>query len=338
MVVYPYRFRGRSMRRREFITAVGGAVAWPLAARSQQRGIPVIGYLGAQSPELWASRVRAFRQGLNESGYIEGQNVAIEYRWAEGHYDRYPAFVADFIARDVTLIVVAGSTPGIVAAKAATATIPIVFLTAADPVQAGFVSSLNRPGGNLTGVTALSLELTPKQLELLHEFVPTAKVVGLLLNPTNSVTEVQSKGMREMARRLGLDLHILHARNEGEFGSVFASLVQLRAGGLVIGGETLFTTGSKQLADLALRHAMPTIYQFREFAAAGGLISYGASLLDAHRLTGVYAGQVLKGERPADFPVQQVSKLELVINLKTAKTLGLTVPPSLLATADEVIE
>ncbi len=328
------------MRRRDFITTVSGiAASWPLAARSQPRAIPVIGYLGAQSPELWASRVRAFRQGLNETGYSEGQNVAIEYRWAEGHYDRYPAFVADFIARDVTLIVVAGSTPGIVAAKAATVTIPIVFLTAADPVQAGFVSSLNRPGGNLTGVTALSLEVAPKQLELLHEIVPTVKVVGLLLNPTNSVlAEVQSKGMPEMARRLGLELHILHAREEGEFDSVFASLVQLRAGGVVIGGETLFTTGSKHLAALAIRHAMPAIYQFREFAAAGGLISYGASLLDAHRLTGVYAGQILKGERPADFPVQEVTKLELVINLKTAKALGLTIPQSLLATADEVIE
>jgi putative ABC transport system substrate-binding protein len=328
------------MRRREFIGLVGGvAITWPLASRAQQRAIPVIGYLGAQSPELWASRVRAFRQGLNETGYIEGQNVAIEYRWAEGHYDRYPAFVAEFIANDVTLIVAAGSTPAIVAAKAATATIPIVFLTAADPVQAGFVSSLNRPGGNLTGVTALSLELTSKQLELLHEFVPTAKVVGLLLNPTNPVlAEAQSKDMPATARRLGLELPILHARSEAEFDSVFASLVQLRAGGLVIGGETLFTTGSEKLAALSLRHAMPAIYQFREFAAAGGLISYGASLLDAHRLTGVYAGQILRGEKPADFPVQQATKLELVINLKAAKTLGLTVPPSLLARADEVVE
>ena len=327
------------MRRREFITLIGGTVAtWPRAVRTQQRAIPVIGYLGAQSPELWASRVRAFRQGLNETGYIEGQNVAIEYRWAESHYDRYPALVADLIARDVSLIVAAGSTPAIVAAKAATGTIPIVFLTAADPVQAGFVSSLNRPGGNLTGVTALSLELASKQLELLHQFVPTAKVVALLLNPTNPITEIQSKGMPEMAHRLGLDLHFLHARTQSEFDSVFASLVQLGVGGLVIGAETLFSTGSDQLAALSLRHAMPAIYQFREFAAAGGLLSYGASLLDAHRLTGVYAGQILRGEKPADFPVQQTTKLELVINLKTAKTLGLTVPPNLFALADEVIQ
>jgi ABC-type uncharacterized transport system substrate-binding protein len=328
------------MRRREFITLLSGAaVAWPLAARAQQASMPVIGYLGAQSPELWASRVRAFRQGLNEAGYVEGRNVAIEYRWAEGRYDRFPALVADFVERKVTLIAAAGSTPATVAAKAATSTIPIIFLTAADPVQAGFVASLNRPGGNLTGVTVLSLELAPKQLELLHEFVPTAKVVALLLNPTNAVlAEAQSRGMPAMAHKLGLELHVLYARTEGEFDGVFASLAQLRASGLVIGGETLFTTGSKQLAALALRHAVPAIYQFREFAAAGGLISYGASLLDAHRLVGVYAGEILKGENPAYLPVQQATRLEMVINLKTAKTLGLTVPQSLLVAADEVIE
>jgi putative ABC transport system substrate-binding protein len=327
------------MRRREFITLVGAAgVGWPLAARSQQR-IPVIGYLGAQSPELWASRVRAFQQGLKETGYFEGQNVAIEYRWAEGHYDRYPALVADLIARHVTLIVSGGSTPATVAAKAATSTVPIVFLTAADPVEAGFVSSLNRPGGNLTGVAALSLEVAPKQLELLHEVVPTAKVVALLLNPTSAIlAETQSRGMPEMARRFGLEFHILYARAQSEFDGVFASLLQLGVGGLVIGSENLFTSASEQLATLCLRNAMPAIYQFREFAAAGGLISYGPSLLDAHRLTGVYAGHVLKGEKPADLPVQQALKLELVINLRSAKTLGLTVPPSLLARADEVIE
>jgi putative ABC transport system substrate-binding protein len=253
--------------------------------------------------------------------------VVIEYRWAEGHYDRFPALAADLVRRQVTVIVVPGTTPGIVAAKAATATIPVVFLTAADPVEAELVTSLNRPGGNLTGVTVLSLELGPKSLELLHESVPTAKIIALLVNPANpNLAEIQSRDAQAAARGLGLQLHVLQASAERDYDEVFATLVKLGAGGLVIGGETLFTTGSKQLAALALRHAVPAIYQFREFAAAGGLMSYGASLADAHRLVGVYTGQILKGEKPAALPVQQSTKVEFVINLKTAKALGLTVP------------
>jgi putative tryptophan/tyrosine transport system substrate-binding protein len=328
------------MQRREFITLLGGAtVAWPIAARAQQPAMPVIGYLGGQSPDLWASRLRAFRQGLSETGYIEGRNVVIEYRWAEGHYDRLPAFAADLVRRQVSVIVAPGSTPAIVAAKAATATIPIIFLTAADPVEAGLVASLNRPGGNLTGVTVLSLELGPKVLEVLHESVPTANIIALLVNPTNPIlAETQSRDLPATAGKLGVQLHVLHASTERDFDTVFATLVQLRVGGLVIGAETLFTSRSEQLAALALRHAVPAIYQFREFAEAGGLMSYGANLTDGHRLVGVYTGQILKGEKPSDLPVQQSTKVELVINLKTAKALGLVVPPALLARADEVIE
>ena len=327
------------MRRREFITLIGAATTWPLVARAQKSAPPVIGYVGGQSADLWASRVRAFRQGLRETGFIEGQNVIIEYRWAEDHYDRYPALLADLVHRQVDVIAVPGSTPAIVAAKAATTTIPIVFVTAADPVAAGFVASLNRPGGNLTGVTALSLELSAKQLELLHELVPTAKVMGLLVNPTNTIlAETQSKDLPGVARKLGLQLHVLHASSEREFDDVFATIAKLRIGGLVIGGESLFTSGSKHLAALALQHGVPAIYQFREFAASGGMVSYGASLSEAHRLGGVYAGRILKGEKAAELPVEQSSKFEFVVNLKTAKALGLNVPPGLLNAADEVIE
>jgi putative ABC transport system substrate-binding protein len=265
--------------------------------------------------------------------------VAIEYRWAEGHYDRIPALIADLVRRQVAVIAAPGSTPAVLAAKAATTTIPVVFLTATDPVAAGLVASLNRPGGNLTGVTALTLELGPKQLELLREVVPTATVIALLVNPASRVlAETQSRDLQATARTLGLQLHVLHARTASDFDAVFATLGQLRAGGLVIGGEALFTGRSEQLAALALRHAMPAIYQFREFAAAGGLMSYGANLNDAHRLAGVYAGRILKGAKPADMPVEQSTKFELVINLKTAKALGLEVPATLLGRADEVIE
>jgi putative tryptophan/tyrosine transport system substrate-binding protein len=326
------------MRRRELITLLGGAAAgWPLVARAQQ--MPVIGYLGSQSAEQWAGRVRAFRQGLAETGYVEGRNVAIEYRWAEGHYDRFPAFAADLVRRQVNVIAAPGSTPALVAAKAATTSIPIIFLTATDPVKAGFIANLSRPGSNLTGITVLSVELGPKLLELLHEVIPAANVIGLLVNPASSVVaETQSKDLQATARRLGLELEVVNASTERDFEGVFASLVQLRAGGLVIAGETLFTSESEKLASLALRNAVPAIYQFREFAAAGGLMSYGASLADAHRLVGVYTGHVLKGEKPAATPVQQSVKIELTINLKSARILGLTIPPALLARADEVIE
>jgi putative tryptophan/tyrosine transport system substrate-binding protein len=259
------------MNRRDAVHALVALGAAPLAARAQQPAMPVIGYLGAQSPDLWASRLRAFRQGLSETGYIEGRNVAIEYRWAEGYYDRFPALAADLVRRQVTVIAAPGSTPAIVAAKAATTTIPIVFVTAVDPVSVGLVASLNRPGGNVTGVTVLSVELGPKQLELLHELVPTANIMALLVNPANPIlAETQSKDLPAAARRLGLQFHILHASAERDFDRVFATLVQLRAGGLVIGGDTLFTGQSQQLAALALRHAVPAIYQFREFPAAAG--------------------------------------------------------------------
>jgi putative ABC transport system substrate-binding protein len=326
--------------RREFITLVGGAAAaWSLTAQAQQSTMPVVGYFGIASPDLFASRLRAFREGLSENGYVEGRNVLIEYRWAEGHYDRIPGLIADLVRRQVAVIAAPGSTPAVLAAKAATTTIPVVFLTATDPVAAGLVASLNRPGGNLTGVTALTLELGPKQLELLREVVPTATVIALLVNPASRVlAETQSRDLQATARTLGLQLHVLHARTASDFDAVFATLGQLRAGGLVIGGEALFTGRSEQLAALALRHAMPAIYQFREFAAAGGLMSYGANLNDAHRLAGVYTGRILKGAKPADMPVEQSTKFELVINLKTAKALGLEIPPTLLAIADEVIE
>jgi ABC-type uncharacterized transport system substrate-binding protein len=329
------------VKRRQFITLLSGAAAaaWPLKAKAQQPAMPVIGYLGGASPELFASRLRAFHQGLSENGYVEGRNLTIEYRWAEGHYDRIPALIADLVRRQVAVIAAPGSTPAAVAAKAATSSIPIVFVTATDPVAAGLIASLSRPGGNLTGVAALALELGPKQLELMREAVPSATAIALLVNPAVPLlAEIQSRDLQATARTLGLQLHVLHARAASDFDEVFATLDQLRPGGLVIGGEALFTGRSEQLAALTLRHAMPAIYQFREFAAAGGLMSYGASVTDAHRLAGVYTGRILKGEKPADLPVQQSTKVELVINLKTAKALNLTFPLSLLARADEVIE
>jgi putative ABC transport system substrate-binding protein len=290
----------------------------------------VIGFLSNASPEPYANRLGAFRQGLKEAGYVEGQNVAIEYRWAGGHYDRIPALIEDLVRRQVTVIAAPASTPAALAGKAATHD------------HSGRVRDGNRsgrgPGGNLTGVAALALELGPKQLELLREAVPTATVIALLVNPARRVlADTQSRDLQATARTLGLQLHILHARAASDFDTVFMTLRQLGVGGLVIGGEALFTGASKQLAALALRYAMPAIYQFREFAAAGGLMSYGANLNDAHRLAGVYTGRILAGQKPAYLPVQQSTKLELTINLKTAKTLGLTVPPTLLARADEVI-
>jgi putative ABC transport system substrate-binding protein len=327
------------LRRREFIAGLGGAAAWPLAARGQQRAMPVIGYLGAASPDLWADRLRAFRQGLGDTGYTEGRNVTIEYRWADGSYDRFPDLVADLIRRRVSVITAPGSTPGTVAAKTATSTIPIVFGTAADPVEIGLVASLNRPGGNVTGVTALSVELEPKQLALLHEVAPAATIVGLLVNPTATIiAEPQSANLQAAARALGLQFHVLPVSDERDLDGVFATLLQLRAGGLLIAGEAFFTSRSELLAGLALRYRMPAIYQFREFAVAGGLMSYGPNLLDIHRLVGVYVGRILKGDKPAELPVQQPTKFDFVINLKTAKALGLTVPPTVFALATEIVE
>jgi putative ABC transport system substrate-binding protein len=328
------------LHRREFVTLIGGvAAAWPLAALAQQPAMPVIGYLGSESPDLFAGRLRAFRQGLSETGYVEGKNVAIEYRWAENQYDRFPALLADLVRRNVTVITAVTGTPPALAAKAATTTIPIVFVTGGDPVALGLVASLNRPGGNLTGVSTLTVELGPKQLEVLRELVPTATIIALLVNPTNPTNaERLSRDLQAAARVLGLQLHVLHASTERDFDAVFASLPRLRAGALVIGSDPFFDSHSQQLAALALRHAMPTMYPFREYAVAGGLISYGNSIADAHRQVGVYTGRVLKGEKPADLPIQQSVKVELVINLKTARMLGLSFPVTLLGRADEVIE
>jgi putative ABC transport system substrate-binding protein len=280
----------------------------------------------------------ALRQGLSEAGYVEGRNVTVEYRWAEGQYNRFPALADDLVHRQADVIAAFGGTASVLAAKAATSSIPIAFITAADPVKLGLVASLNRPGGNLTGVTILSVELGAKLFEMLHELVPKATVVALLVNPTNPIAETLSRDAAASARMLGLELHVLNASSERDFETVFASGVQLRAGALVIGPDAFFTSRRKQLAALALRHVVPAIYETREFAEAGGLMSYGPSIRDGWRLVGVYVGRILKGEKPADLPVQQVTKVELVVNLKTANALGIEVPGSLLARADEVIE
>jgi ABC-type uncharacterized transport system substrate-binding protein len=327
------------MRRRDLITLLGGtAAAWPLAAGAQQRRtVPVVGFLGSETPDLFAGRLRAFRQGLSEAGYVEGQNVEIDYRWAEDQSDRVSTLVADLVRRQVAVIV-ANAAVGVRAAKAATTTIPIVFLAGADPVALGFVASLNRPGGNLTGVTTLNNQLAQKRLEVLHELVPTATMIAVLLDPTSPNSETTLRDMQAAARILRLQLHDLHASTERDFDAVFATFGQLRAGGLVIGGDPFLNTRIEQLAALALRHAVPTIYQYREFAAAGGLMSYGSSITDQYRLVGVYTGRILKGDKPADLPVQQATRIELIINMKTAKALGITFPITLLGRADEVIE
>jgi putative ABC transport system substrate-binding protein len=327
------------MRRRDVLTLVGsGALAWPLAARAQQPAMPVIGFLSVKSAAEVAGDVAAFRQGLKEAGYSEGQNASIAFRWAEGQVGRLPALAADLVQRQVRVIV-AASGPAALAAKAATATIPIVFELGNDPVAVGLVASLNRPGGNITGVTTLSVELGQKRLELLHELIPTATNIAVLVNPNNATPlETQSMDLQAAARSLGLQLHVLQAGSDRDLEAVFATLIQLRAGGLAIGGDAFLNTRSEQLAALALRHGVPAIHQPRDFAAAGGLMSYGSSTADAVRLAGVYTGKILAGAKPADLPVLQAVKVELVINLKTARALGLTVPTALLVRANEVIE
>lgn len=327
------------MKRREFMTLLGGVVAsLPLAARAQQQpAMPVIGVLGSGSAEGWGPLTAAFRQGLGETGYVEGRNLAIEYHWAEGHYDRLPEMAADLIHRQISAIA-AFTTPAALAAKGATPTIPIVFTTIGNPVQIGLVASLSRPGGNVTGVTSLNVQVGPKRLELLHELLPAATDMALLVNPNNPTTEVQSKELQAAAHTLGLQLHILRANTESDFDAAFSSLGRLRAGGLVIGGDILFTGSSDRLAAMALQHAVPAIFQGGTFAAAGGLMDYGGAFAEPHRLAGIYTGRILKGEKPADLPVQQATKVELIVNLKTAKALGITVPLSLLGRADQVIE
>jgi len=326
------------MRRRNFITLLGGtAVAWPLAARAQQKAMPVIGYLNTGSPDTNPPLLAAFRQGLSETGYVEGQNLAIEYRWAEGHYDRLTALAADLVGRNVDLII-ASSPPSALAAKSATSTIPIVFRGGADPVGDGLVASLARPRGNLTGVGFGGADLTAKRLELLTELVPRAGLIALLVNPNVSNAESIIRDVQEAARSKGLQLHVLKAGSESEIDTAFASAVQPHADALVVSADPFLSSRREQLVALASRHAVPAIYAWREFAASGGLISYGPSLAAALRLIGIYAGKILKGAKPSDLPVQQPTKFELVINIKTAKSLGLTVPPTLLAQADDVIE
>jgi len=324
------------MRRRDFITLLGGAAAgWPLVARAQQGALPLIGFLGASSPTGDAFRVAAVRRGLEDSGYVEGRNVAIEYLHAEDRYDRLPAMAVDLVRRGVSVIVAAGG-PSAFAAKSATKTIPIVFSVGYDPVKVGLVASLNRPGGNLTGMTTLEGELGQKRLEVLHELVPMAAVIGVLTNPRNPVATTEA--MQEAARTLGVHTDVLEASSERELEEVFASFGRERIGALAIGNDAFFNTSARQLAALSLRYAVPAMHEFQEFAAAGGLVSYGVNIPQTYHQVGLYASRILKGEKAADLPIQQATKLDLVINLKTAKTLGLTVPPSLLARADEVIE
>jgi putative tryptophan/tyrosine transport system substrate-binding protein len=328
-----------AITRRHFAAVLGGAAAWPLAARAQQPAMPVVGFVNAGSLEGYRPMVAAFRQGLQESGYAEGHDVAIEYHWADSKNDRLPAIVADLVRRQVTVIA-ATSTPAALAAKAATTIIPIVFEVGSDPIELGLVASLSRPGGNVTGVTQLGLELAPKRLEVLHELLPTARVMALLVNPTNqAAAERASRAVLSAAETLGLKLHVLNATSERDFGGVFEHLIQLQAGGLVFGGgDALLAGRGRELAALALRHAVPAVGANSEFVAAGGLAGYSGRIIEAYRLAGGYTARVLKGEKPGELPVQQSTNIELSLNLKTANTLGITVPLSLLGRADEVIE
>jgi len=326
------------MKRREFITLLGGAAVWPLAGHAQQAARPVIGFLNAASPAEWTRFLTAFRAGLRESGFTEGQNVAIEFRWAEGRYDRLPGLAADLVNRRVTVLVATGGTTSAVAAKAATTTIPTVFSTGGDPVEEGLVASISRPGGNRTGVSLLTTTLAPKRLEILREVVPKASVIGVLLNPNSAGAQPQLEDVEKAARAIDQQMRILHASGERDFETAFAAMAQMRIGALIVGADPFFSSRRDQLVALAARDRIPAIYEWREFAEAGGLMSYGSDLADGYRQGGAYAGRILKGAKPGDLPVVQPTKFDLVINLKTAKALGLEVPWFLQQRADEVIE
>jgi putative tryptophan/tyrosine transport system substrate-binding protein len=325
-------------RRREFVTLLGAAVAWPFVVRAQQPAMPVVGFLHPGSPEPFSFLVAAFQKGLKEADYVESQNVTIEYLWAKGHYEQLQTLAADLVQRQVTVIAATGGSVSAHAAKAATATIPIVFNVGDDPIRSGLVASLNRPGDNITGVYTLSPELEPKRLGLLRELVPHATLIGVLLNPTNPDTDLQRRRVQAAATAIGPDLRIFHANSESDLETAFAALVQDRANALLVGNDVFFVNRREQIVALAARHAVPTIYAFRPFAESGGLMSYGTHLGDIYRQIGVYVGRVLKGEKPADLPIVQPTKFELVINIKTAKTLGVKISDNLLSLADEVIE
>jgi putative ABC transport system substrate-binding protein len=326
------------LKRREFITLLGSAAAWPVAARAQQRPTPLIGFLNSLSREGWLAYLAAFHQGLKEAGYVDGQNVTIEYRWADGHYDRLPMLAVDLVRRHVDLIVATGGNPSALAAKAATTTTPIVFIAAGDPVKEGFVASLNRPGGNMTGVSIITTSLEAKRLELLHDLIPDAVAIAVLLNPNFSEAETQLKVVQIAAERLGQQIRVLNAGSEAEIDRAFAELIQHRTNALLVASDPFFFGVRDKLVGLAARYAIPTIYFVREFTMAGGLMSYGASLSRTYHQMGVYSGRILKGDKPADLPVEQPTRFELVLNLKTAKALGLSVPQTLQVTAEEVIE
>jgi putative tryptophan/tyrosine transport system substrate-binding protein len=328
---------GADMQRREFITLLGGAMGWSLAARAEQPAMPLVGFLGSGSPESDAFRVAAIRRGLNESGYVEGRNVAFEYRWAEDHNERLPALAADLVRHEVAVIVLIGNT-SVMAAKLATATIPIIFAIGGDPIKLGLVASLNRPGGNITGVSFLTDILVAKQFEVLHETVPKTALIGFLVSPTNPNAEPALKNVLAAAELVGQKMLIVQAHTDSELEAALATLAQQRAGALVVAADPFFTNRRDKLVEFAARQKIPTIYPLREFAVAGGLMSYGADITEAGYLVGLYAGRILKGEKPAELPVQQSTKVVLIVNLKTANALGLTVPPQIVARADEVIE
>jgi putative tryptophan/tyrosine transport system substrate-binding protein len=326
------------MKRREFVALVGGAAAWPLAVRAQQPAMPVVGYLSTGTPSSSAELVGAFRKSLEELGFLEHRNIAIEYRWVEGQYDRLPQLVADLIHRDVAVIAATGGARAAIAVKQSDTKIPVVFQIGGDPVALGLVASLNRPGGNMTGVVSQNVQLMPKRLELLHELLPAARTIGVLANPSNRTTEGELEEIRAAASRLALEIRVIQAASDGEFDQAFAALRQIHSDGLLIVADGLFNSRSEQLAKFALRDRLPAIYQFPEFAAAGGLMSYGGSDKDQYRQVGIYVGRILKGEKPDNLPVVQSTKVELVINLATAKALNIKFPISLLGRADEVIE